>query len=43
MSLAVRLREREGAVRSEEAGATLPEAQALLKKHSALEAEVIAR
>ncbi|XP_045489789.1 spectrin beta chain, non-erythrocytic 1 isoform X1 [Pieris rapae] len=37
------LREREGAVRSEEAGATLPEAQALLKKHSALEAEIIAR
>ncbi|XP_050676650.1 spectrin beta chain, non-erythrocytic 5 isoform X3 [Leptidea sinapis] len=37
------LKEREGAVRSEEAGATLPEAQALLKKHSALEAEIIAR
>ncbi|XP_038220979.1 spectrin beta chain, non-erythrocytic 5-like [Zerene cesonia] len=37
------LKEREGAVRSEEMGATLPEAQALLKKHSALEAEIIAR
>ncbi|XP_045506256.1 spectrin beta chain, non-erythrocytic 1 [Colias croceus] len=37
------LKEREPAVRSEEMGATLPEAQALLKKHSALEAEIIAR
>ncbi|XP_049883110.1 spectrin beta chain, non-erythrocytic 5 isoform X2 [Pectinophora gossypiella] len=37
------LREREGAVRQEEAGNTLAEAQALLKKHLALEAELIAR
>ncbi|KAJ0169742.1 hypothetical protein K1T71_014348 [Dendrolimus kikuchii] len=37
------LREREAAVRQEEAGNTLPEAQALLKKHLALEAELIAR
>ncbi|CAH0730725.1 unnamed protein product, partial [Brenthis ino] len=37
------LAEREAAVRSEETGASLSEAQALLKKHQALEAEIIAR
>ncbi|KAI5640829.1 spectrin repeat domain-containing protein [Phthorimaea operculella] len=37
------LRERESAVRAEDYGQTLPEAQALLKKHLALEAELIAR
>ncbi|XP_069363525.1 spectrin beta chain, non-erythrocytic 5 isoform X3 [Maniola hyperantus] len=37
------LKEREATVCSDEAGASLPEAQALLKKHLALEAEVIAR
>lgn len=37
------LREREMAVRQEESGNTLQEAQALLKKHLTLEAELIAR
>lgn len=37
------LKERESAVRQEEAGATLAEAQALMKKHLALEAELVAR
>ncbi|XP_037299211.1 spectrin alpha chain, non-erythrocytic 1 isoform X2 [Manduca sexta] len=37
------LRERETAVRQEEAGSTLQETQALLKKHLALEAELISR
>ncbi|XP_026331526.1 spectrin alpha chain-like [Hyposmocoma kahamanoa] len=37
------MREREGAVRVEDAGNTLPEAQALLKKHLALEAELLSR
>ncbi|XP_045781545.1 spectrin beta chain, non-erythrocytic 2 [Maniola jurtina] len=37
------LKEREATVCSDEAGASLPEAQALLKKHLALEAEIIAR
>lgn len=38
-----RLKEREAAVRQEEAGTTLAEAQALMKKHLALEAELLAR
>lgn len=37
------LKEREATVCSDDAGASLPEAQALLKKHLALEAEIIAR
>ncbi|XP_039761830.1 spectrin beta chain, non-erythrocytic 5 isoform X2 [Pararge aegeria] len=37
------LKEREATICSDEAGASLPEAQALLKKHLALEAEIIAR
>lgn len=37
------LRERESAVRQEEAGSTLAEAQAMLKKHLALEAELLTR
>ncbi|XP_026745926.1 spectrin beta chain, non-erythrocytic 1 isoform X2 [Trichoplusia ni] len=37
------LQEREAAVHQEEAGSTLAEAQAMLKKHLALEAELLAR
>uniref|UniRef100_A0A2A4K9M3 PH domain-containing protein n=1 Tax=Heliothis virescens TaxID=7102 RepID=A0A2A4K9M3_HELVI len=37
------LREREAAVRQEDAGSTLAESQAMLKKHLALEAELLAR
>ncbi|XP_075989206.1 spectrin beta chain, non-erythrocytic 5 kst [Anticarsia gemmatalis] len=37
------LKERESAVRQEEAGTTLAEAQALMKKHLALEAELLSR
>ncbi|KAJ8705806.1 hypothetical protein PYW08_012852 [Mythimna loreyi] len=37
------LSEREAAVRQEEAGSTLAEAQAMLKKHLALESELLAR
>lgn len=38
-----RLQEREAAVKQDDTGSTLPEAQALLKKHLALEAELAAR
>ncbi|XP_041968361.1 spectrin beta chain, non-erythrocytic 2 isoform X3 [Aricia agestis] len=37
------LREREAACRADDVGSSLPEAQALLKKHMALEAEISAR